>query len=257
MKSEFLIEPDSLDGHLPLDDPDELIDLSDDSEALGDYDDESTTEAALANIADSIDRLFRLSMKVRHPSIRTGLSRGLNYRQIDHETGIDLFDCFASRRIDEENIQSIVDGYRAKKDPTARSIDFLISRLAKANNQRRRQFAYWSHHKLKLVERNQKARESYEQKSQYSVPTTATLLDPAKIRFDDETRSNISTISIKFTELADSSKDILLFPDPPANFLSQENLKEFECPYCFTICPRRTLERRNWRCVRRNFRFTI
>lgn len=48
----------------------------DDEGSLDSYDDETTSETAFSSIVDCIDRLFRLSMKVRNPAMRIGLSKG-------------------------------------------------------------------------------------------------------------------------------------------------------------------------------------
>lgn len=237
------------------------IDLSDYEDSLDDYDDETTASAAFTSAVDCIDRLFRLTIKVRDPSTRTGLSKGYKFRKIDEDSGLDLYDCFAEQHIDESFVREILRGYGSPQSSTGEPDSYLVLRLAKANNQRRRQFAYWSHHKLKLAERTEKARKTQERQVQlptlshapsateHSVPTTATHFDQKKVSIDDETRSNISTISMTIAERADWSEKFTSFPDPPVKYLDEEDLKEFECPYCYTICSAKLLNKRRWRYV--------
>lgn len=263
MTSEFLnVSEDRCEAHT-IGGYGEVDALSDDEDSLSSYQDETTAVAAFASAVDCIDRLFRLSMKVRNPATRTGLSKGYAFRRVDEDTGLDLFDCFADRNIDEEHIKNILQVYKKGQNVTAGSGSYLVSRLAKANNQRRRQFAYWSQHKLNSVRRSEKLKSMQQQQVQVEIPamlqapsishnskpTTATQLDRAKINLDDDTQSVVSTISMNIPELTDTSRDFIAFPDAPEKYTSQEGLKEFECPYCYTICSGRVLNRREWRHV--------
>ena len=182
-------------------------------------------------------------MKVRNPAMRIGLSKGYTFSQIDEDTDLDLFECFADREIDHEHIKNILKGYNPSQSWADISDSYLIARLAKANIQRRRQFAYWSRHRLNLVYRDKKAKVI---KPKSSKPTTATYLDPNKVDLHDS-QSAVSTISMNIPESSNSSRDAITFPDPPEKYASQEGLKEFECPYCATICSRRLLNRPEWK----------
>lgn len=257
MKSELLDAGEHIDED-PATSEYEEVDAISDGDSLDGYEDGTTAEAAFASAVDCIDRLFRLSMKVRNPTTRIGLSKGYAFRRIDNDTGLDLFDCFADRNIDEEHIKNILRVYKLSQSSTDGLASYLVTRLAKANNQRRRQFAYWSQHKLNLAKHSDKMKTIQQQQvqmpamlqvpsiSQHSKPTTATQLDHAKINLDDDARSAVSTISMNIPELADSSRDIIVFPDPPEKYASQKDLKEFECPYCYIVCSRRLLNQREW-----------
>ena len=69
--------------------------ISEDEGLLNNYDDGTTIEAAIAGSVDCIDRPNSLSMEVRKTSARTGPSKAHTYREIDEETGLDLFDHIA------------------------------------------------------------------------------------------------------------------------------------------------------------------
>lgn len=261
MISELLSEDERLNKVSASSESEEVDETSDDGSSLDGYSDETTAEAAFAGAVDCINRLIRLSMKVRNPTMRTGLSKGYTFRKIDEDTGLDFFDSFTERKIDEEHIKNILHVYDPSQSLTDVSASYLVTRLAKANNQRRRQFAYWSQHKLNLVKRSDKVKIMQHQQthmpallqapssSKHSKPTTATQFDHDKIDLDDDARSVISTMSMRIPDLADSSRDSLVFPDPPEKYASQGDLQEFECPYCYTICSRRLLNQREWRHV--------
>ncbi|EXJ84052.1 hypothetical protein A1O3_04719 [Capronia epimyces CBS 606.96] len=42
------------------------------------------------------------------------------------------------------------------------------------------------------------------------------------------------------------SKEVIEIPPVLAKYLAQEDLKEFECPYCFTMCSKRLLHKKAW-----------
>lgn len=55
---------------------------------------ESDIELLLDSVKDVIDRLYKLSTKIRNPSTRLASSKAQRFRQIDDETGIDLLQTF-------------------------------------------------------------------------------------------------------------------------------------------------------------------
>lgn len=142
VKLELLNAAENLDENAVYNESEEIEAISNDEDSLDDYDDETTAETAFVSVVDCIDRLFRLSMKVRNSIMRTGLSKDFAFRRIDEDTGLDLFDCFAERKIDEEHIVNILQLYNLSQGLTDLQASCLVARLTKANNQRRRQFAY-------------------------------------------------------------------------------------------------------------------
>ncbi|KAK6336230.1 hypothetical protein TWF696_001793 [Orbilia brochopaga] len=151
----------------------------------GGWDDESNgnaeldVESLLEGIRDPIDRLYKLSSWIRHPSYRVPSAKMLAYQQIDPQTGKDLLEVVEDYDLDY--IRSIFLDYRRLKEQSenpercpkrvkdevafdistnerelreARLLDgyeYLIRRLARANVRRRQQFAYWKRHREKLV----------------------------------------------------------------------------------------------------------
>jgi hypothetical protein len=59
-----------------------------------DAESESDIELLLDSVKDVIDRLYKLSTKIRNPSTRLASSKAQRFRQIDDETGIDLLQTF-------------------------------------------------------------------------------------------------------------------------------------------------------------------
>ena len=270
------------------------LELSEDDDA-----EESDMDLLLDGIRDPIDRLYKLSTRIRNPSSRLGSSRAAKYQQVDVETGIDFLRVI--EYADYDHIRSLFLQYQKSRalqeqDPkepdesTAgnkndedgvwepirtvlaqnRAADsFLIRRIARANVRRRQQFAYQRMHREKLAHH---ARASISTQSIHtpgteilsqpsldrhvsndSVPqadvaaiaasvTTATNLNLPRI----EIAENQSTVTV--SEYAPSTwqpaRDAVAFPPPPVLHLDE---KYFECPYCFTLCPRSVLATKAWK----------
>ncbi len=82
MKSELLNAAEDLNEEFVSSETEEIDAVSDDEDSLDGFDNETTPEAAFASVVDCIDRLFRLSMKVRNPALRTGLSKGYAFSKL-------------------------------------------------------------------------------------------------------------------------------------------------------------------------------
>lgn len=304
-----------------------------DNDNLNDSDEEMDSQTyidiLLESICDVIDRLFKLSTKIRNPSTRLKLFKAQTYRNVDQDTGVDLIDAFGHHDYDYvlsvfsdyykkaptellgdntstlqtpnnktehwhrtencslcESRQAILEDMKSNqmeeehsdviekthdRDPDL--ADFLIHRIARANAQRRKQLGYWKKHHSKLEKHTEIALEhrASEKSSAYlgalitvekkenssqknpvraegllvtPTVTTATRLQPALITQQD-TKSDIS-----ITEYAPSDyhpgRESVDFPPPPK---VPSGEKFFKCPYCFTICPRRLLVEKAWRCA--------
>lgn len=155
-------------------------------EASGDEDedeDELDVDLLLDSVRDPINRLFKMSTKIRNPSTRLGSSRAANYRQVDEETGIDFLQ--AIKGADQDYVESIFlehQKFRAcqenipteapagssggnddevwepirtvliqeRKRERTGAHSYLIGRISQANVRRLQQFAYWAKHRDKL-----------------------------------------------------------------------------------------------------------
>ena len=219
-------------------------------------------ETTLNSIVDKVDRLYRMAIKIRNPGTRIGSSKARTFRQLDQETGVDVFDVYS--RFDERHIQQKLAALRGM-DPASLGGYYLVGRLTLANRIRRQQFALWRRHKAKMKNTPQRRDQIHMSRSQHddrraaqvepaarrinqpemseveSKPTTATEFDQTRVDLHDD-RSVISDRTVLIFENSDEHGGIEI-PRLPDRLLSQ---KEFECPYCFTICSRKTLERSAW-----------
>ncbi|KAG2014895.1 hypothetical protein GB937_006353 [Aspergillus fischeri] len=233
-------------------------DCSDDSEEedFSSYQSEPVTKAYLGNITVTIDRLYRLSFKIRNPAMRTGLSKALEYTEVDPDTGVNLIEVYASL-----DLSHLVELFRCfgHRHPDDLKDHYLVQRLARANTRRRQQFRYWRKRKVKYEEYSKSTemtlktsqnsnihlererRVIHGPPSALSQPSTATMLNVARVKLEDEA-SIISTQSCLILA-GDKSSDHISIPPPPA---TDSNAKEFECPYCFTICPRKFITKEAW-----------
>ncbi len=227
-------------------------DLEDDSSSDEDNEDEESFDSyqaqplvglAIENTATVIDRLYRLSFKVRNPATRMGLTKAQAFREIDQETGVDLIHRFAD--YDRNHVEEVFRHYRPKLHPDEMANHFLAQRLAKANTRRRQQFGQWKRHKTKLQKGEKSALNlNLNLKPGLTVPSqpsTATRLDQNKIALDDNTSAlSISTYAV-FSQGPDAELPV---PQLPRKLCDE---KEFECPYCQVLCSQRTAEKRAWK----------
>lgn len=152
----------------------------------GDEDDdeeEVDMELLLDSVRDPINRLFKISTKIRNPSTRLGSSKAANYQQVDEETGVDFLQAIKTADLDYvksvflehrkdrarqeshppkpagtpsgenddevwEPIKTVLIQEQEREKTGANS--YLIDRIAQANVRRRQQFAYWASHRNKL-----------------------------------------------------------------------------------------------------------
>ncbi|KAK2768772.1 hypothetical protein FQN54_000628 [Arachnomyces sp. PD_36] len=231
---------------------------SDDSEEedFSSYQTEPLTKTYLDNITTTIDRLYSLSFKIRNPAMRIGLSKALKYTEVDPDTGVNLIEEYAS--LDQSHLAELFRSF-GHRSPDNLKNHYLVQRLARANTRRRQQFRYWRKRKVKYekypkpvegalgnpqnlnIQMERDLRIVDGPRSAPSLPSTATALNPAQVKLEDDS-SIISTTT--FLIMADEkSGDHVSIPPPPA---IDSDTKEFECPYCFTICPRKTITKKVW-----------
>jgi ankyrin repeat protein len=221
-------------------------------------------ELGISRMSDIIDRLYRLSFKIRNPSNRLGFSKAKNYKQIDGDTGIDLIEEYSHhdfRHLQEEFKRTKKMSYEDS------STHYLVSRLARANVTRRQQFGHWSKHRSKLgaprVAKTpglQAAKlpavfQEQETASQANLRTAAVTLTEKALsrpstatrvpdeRLDlDETASMVSTSTYAIDIAGTGQVEAQIPPLPRSARLK----KELECPYCFILCSRRVTESKAW-----------
>lgn len=236
------------------------------------------------DIVDIIDNLYKLSRSIRTPVLHARPLKAASYKKIDKDTGVDVIlefravdlayvtELFLQFRRDNKDL-SIEDRSLGKKDYA------LTERLANAITQRRQQFMYWKRHRDKLG--------IQAKVEDFDVQTIASLQQPTMLRGDPiqpkpkgipapdtvdtavkydviSTASRtaltattatlfvtVDTASDKgqsTTSFATTARDLdgskIELPSLPK--IVKPN-KDFECPYCFTICPAKYQTPRNWR----------
>ena len=104
-----------------------------------------------AEIVDIIDNLYKLSVRIRTPTIRSRSLKAAAYKPKDPETGVDLLSTYAG--YDLQHIKELLYHLRQphQEDVETNNHDYLVTRLGAAITLRRRQFKYWKRHRDKLA----------------------------------------------------------------------------------------------------------
>jgi hypothetical protein len=132
------------------DNDDGFFDEDDDEDDNG----ESRTELSMrfAEIVDIIDNLYKLSVRIRTPTIRSRSLKAAAYKPKDPETGVDILDTYAA--FDLQHTEELLLHLRQphQEEIPSSDYDYLITRLSAAITLRRRQFKYWRRRKsLRLI----------------------------------------------------------------------------------------------------------
>lgn len=121
---------------------------------------ETELSMRLQSIIDLVRDLYKLGFKIRDPNLRTGSLKANGYRQVDPETGIDLFDIFSE--FDQRHTFALLQALRQPKTgvmagseltrtlPPVTGAQSLLARLASSVTLRRKHFRYWEKHSKKL-----------------------------------------------------------------------------------------------------------
>jgi len=110
----------------------------------------SELKVRFEDILDIIDNLYKLSVRIRTPTIRSRSLKASSYTQKDPETGVDVLSTYAEQ--DWKHVQELLSHLR-RQFPENDEIDqdFLVGRLSKAITLRRRNFKYWKRRKFKML----------------------------------------------------------------------------------------------------------
>jgi hypothetical protein len=241
----------------------EQQDIADDYGSDSDEDQETDYTLLIRDVSDIVDRLYKISTKIRTSSNRLRSSKALQHREIDEETQVDLMETF--KDADKLHIREIFRHYQGLHN--ASTEHHLEARLAAANTRRRQQFGHWRQHHKKMTQISSQERRHITQPLTSATPllgqfqtvprkvipanltqvvvgpsvTTATHLTATRVRLDEQS----SVISVSTYAGSETAMDgVLEFPEAPGSF---SGLKYFQCPYCFTICSSTNLERRAWK----------
>jgi hypothetical protein len=124
----------------------------DDDEDDEDDEGSSRTELSMrfAEIVDIIDNLYKLSVRIRTPTIRSRSLKAATYKPKDPETGIDILSTYAT--YDLQHVSELLWHLRHAQGQESQSLDhdYLVTRLSAAITLRRRQFKYWKRRKFIL-----------------------------------------------------------------------------------------------------------
>jgi hypothetical protein len=110
----------------------------------------SELKMRLEEIIDIIDNLYKLSVRIRTPTIRSRSLKAASYTPKDPETGVDVLSTYAG--YDLQHVQELLSHLRQPylvEDQDEQ--DFLTTRLSIAVTLRRRQFKYWKRRRLHVV----------------------------------------------------------------------------------------------------------
>jgi hypothetical protein len=101
-------------------------------------------------IVDIIDNLYKLSVRIRTPTIRSRSLKAASYQPKDPETGIDILRMYAD--YDCRHTKELLYHLRKQHGVVSQDEDdFLAVRLSKSITLRRRHFMYWKRHRDKLA----------------------------------------------------------------------------------------------------------
>lgn len=132
----------------------------DDDDEDEEDDEGSQTELSMrySEVVDIIDNLYKLSVRIRTPTIRSRSLKAATYKPKDPETGVDILSTYAA--YDLQHIKELLEHLRQPHQECLRQshqdnvndndYDYLVTRLSAAITLRRRQFKYWKRHRDKL-----------------------------------------------------------------------------------------------------------
>ena len=100
-------------------------------------------------IVDIVDNLYKLSVRIRTPTIRSRSLKAASYQPKDLDTGVDILSSYA--QYDKQHVCEVLRDLRKSQGENEKTEDdYLTSRLAQSITMRRRQFKYWKRHRDKL-----------------------------------------------------------------------------------------------------------
>ncbi|KAK5683233.1 hypothetical protein LTS10_004764 [Elasticomyces elasticus] len=252
-----------------------LEDVSSDTDSDISVDNLPELAQRLQMIVAIVKSLYRLSFMIRRPGIRLGnqkaaLIRGLvpgstiEYGEAfepwdrSHVAGIlkDLQKTALTRLQDTENTNE-------RQDTLATIENALTDRLTRAITKRRRQFKYWANHRQKLAMRTSEkaktqapggeAQQPDRQPVELSKTKKAISNAPTQSQGPAETEasrylhtSSVLGDAVSIAPSISTARDLegqeAAFPPPP-----EVHGSDFECPYCFVLCPAKEATRSRWR----------
>lgn len=224
-------------------------------------------------ISDIVSHLYKLSVRIRAPTARSRSLKAASFRPKDPESGVDILDQYAA--FDLKHVRELVKHLKVSHMPVGDVYDDdgLVTRLAQAVTLRRQQFKYWRRHRDKLgmpaVHEEPEVQQTLERpgapqrhdtlEAQLTVPivtttkeapsqkTGKTLLSGTEATHHHQSLDDIvdaKSVTSYATTVRDITGKGIDLPPPPKN---ADGERDFECPFCFIICPARYGNGRPWR----------
>ncbi|KAJ4367074.1 hypothetical protein N0V83_007604 [Neocucurbitaria cava] len=263
--------------------PEKIDDDEDDTSFFSEDEDDEEDESSgprfelsmrFSEVVDIIDNLYKLSVRIRTPTIRSRSLKAASYKPKDPETGVDILSTYAE--YDLQHIKELLSHVREPHPASEETEDdFLVTRLSAALTLRRRQFKYWRRHREKLgastmleaatkpvqpmLSRPEELQQYDNIEVEAEVPINVTMVEASSqktgktlLSATEATQHHQSLDEIvdakSVTSYAVTVKDIhgkgIDLPPPPR---AANGEKDFECPYCYIICPARYGRGRAWR----------
>ncbi|KAJ4989340.1 hypothetical protein SVAN01_05065 [Stagonosporopsis vannaccii] len=226
-------------------------------------------------IVDIIDNLYKLSVRIRTPTIRSRSLKAASYQPKDRDTGVDILSSYA--QYDLQHVHELLRTLREPHigDSQLKDEEYMGPRLARGITLRRRHFKYWKRHRDKLsaptiLEHENEDRQDHiketvavplrNEESEIEAPkpmlmfpeppsqkTGRTMLSGTEATHHHQSLDDVvdtkSVTSYAVTVTDIHGKGVNL-PPPPKN---ADGERDFECPYCYIICPARYGRGRPWR----------
>ncbi|OKP06953.1 hypothetical protein PENSUB_6136 [Penicillium subrubescens] len=240
----------------------------------------------LDEIKDVMEHLYRLSFKIRNTRYRSLAKKALLMKEEDPETGKDLFSAYAI--FDRRHVQESLDNLRPRLtlpefaaepardlnngvldlldagDDQLDGDNFLRDRLAKAITNRRRYFAYWRRHGLKIshVRDEPTPKQTLMRHAEPVSNPETTLPNPGNLiptpgpktlqsgtdfsmyNRDLDHQLDADTVVSYATTAHDVDGNSPELPPPPLDAASKS---EFVCPYCWVACPSKQGKGKSWK----------
>jgi hypothetical protein len=262
--------------------------FEDDSDISDTDSDANTGELAerLDEIKDVMEHLYRLSFKIRNTRYRSLAKKALLMKEEDPETGKDLLSAYAifDRRHVQESLNNLcprlaLPEFAAEPardlnngvldlldagDDQLHGDNFLRDRLAKAITNRRRYFAYWRRHALKIshVRDEPAPKKTLMRPAEPVSKPETTLPNPGNViptpgpktllsgtdfsmyNCDLDDQLDAETVVSYATTAHDVDGKSPELPPPPPDAASKS---EFVCPYCWVACPSKQAKGKSWK----------
>jgi|SRR5690242_3610757 len=263
-------------------------DSDDGSSDTSDTSDEerSGLEELYSEAQEALDGLNRLAFKIRNAKQRSVPAKAISLKVVDDESGQDLFLSYAEH--DHRHVEEFLRQLRLPKqvsDEDSRPLSgieegsrhFLVERLSDAITNRRRCFAYWHRHSLKLLRAEDQAKQpamaprDLETSAKlradnagnisglhshgnndltkglmhtHEPQTLVSATEFSKYRRNVDDIVDIETVMSYATTAKDIDGKSADLPPPPLDAYSKS---EFVCPYCRILCPSYQGRGRLWR----------